>query len=253
VGKPITIVVPPDRLPEERRVLANMAIPRLGDYCNVVIADDQGRMRHVAWGHVVREKESILRELALRLIESPAPHGSTFATTVMKTGKTLHASHDALVTAGAAQPFDPEAVALALKLQPWAYIGVPLSVRGRTVGVMSFGTTEQDSRRDYTDVDVMMVDEFARRVSLAVENARLFRHADALNRLKDEFLATVSHELRTPLSAVLGWARMLATGQLEPERAKHAIDAIERNAHAQAKLVEDILDVARGIAGKLTL
>jgi PAS domain S-box-containing protein len=232
----------------------HLAIPRLGDYCNVVITDDQGRMRHVAWGHVVRAKEAILRELALRLIERPTAGGMTLAATVMTTGRTLVMPHDALVKAATdARPYDPEAVALAVQLQPWAYIGVPLYVRGRAVGVMSFGTSEQESRRDYTDVDIVMVEEFARRVSLAVENARLFRQAEELNRLKDEFLATVSHELRTPLGAVMGWARMLANGQLSPDRAKQAIDAIERNAQAQARLVDDILDVARGIAGNVKL
>jgi len=232
----------------------HLALPRLGDYCNVVITDEQGRMRHVAWGHVVRAKEPILRELALRLIERPTPGGMTFAAKVISTGKTLVMPHDALVKAATdASPFDPEAIALAAQLQPWAYIGVPLYVRGRAVGVMSFGTSERESRREYTDVDIVMVEEFARRVSLAVENARLFRQAEELNRLKDEFLATVSHELRTPLGAVMGWARMLANGQLSPDRAKQAIDAIERNAQAQAKLVDDILDVARGVAGNVAL
>jgi signal transduction histidine kinase len=86
-----------------------------------------------------------------------------------------------------------------------------------------------------------------------VENARLFRQADELNRLKDEFLATLSHELRTPLAAVLGWARMLNTGQLDSEKAAQAVQAIERSAQAQSKIVDDILDVARGMAGNLRL
>src|SRR6185295_12980567 len=77
----------------------HLAIPRLGDYCNVVITDDQGRMRHVAWGHVVRAKEAILRELALRLIERPTAGGMTLAATVITTGKTLVMPHDALVKA----------------------------------------------------------------------------------------------------------------------------------------------------------
>ena len=56
---------------------------------------------------------------------------------------------------------------------------------------MSFGTSEQESRREYDDTDVALVEEFARRVSTAIDNARLFRQADELNRLKDEFLATL--------------------------------------------------------------
>ncbi len=73
------------------------------------------------------------------------------------------------------------------------------------------------------------------------------------NRLKDEFLATVSHELRTPLNAVLGWARMLRTGQLDEATSERALQTIERNAKSQAQLIEDLLDVSRIISGKLRL
>lgn len=73
------------------------------------------------------------------------------------------------------------------------------------------------------------------------------------NRMKDEFLATVSHELRTPLNAILGWTHMLAKGTLDPPMTQRAIETIERNARAQAQLVEDILDVSRIITGKLQL
>jgi signal transduction histidine kinase len=116
---------------------------------------------------------------------------------------------------------------------------------------MSFGMTEAESGREYTAADVELVEEFARRVSVAIENARLFRHTDELNRLKDEFLATLSHELRTPLAAVLGWSRMLANGTLAPSKQAQAIEAIERNAQAQARIVDDILDVARGMSGNV--
>jgi PAS domain S-box-containing protein len=77
--------------------------------------------------------------------------------------------------------------------------------------------------------------------------------AEAANRMKDEFLANVSHELRTPLNAILGWARMLRTGMLDPGRVPHAIATIERSAQAQAKLINDILDVSRIVTGKLRL
>ena len=77
--------------------------------------------------------------------------------------------------------------------------------------------------------------------------------AEQANHLKDEFLATVSHELRTPLNAVLGWARMLGSKQLPPDRAGHAIATIERNASALAHLIDDLLDVSRIVAGTLRL
>jgi PAS domain S-box-containing protein len=234
----------------------HLALPRLGDYCNVLVIDEDGRMRHVAWGHVSREKEPMLNELVRLMIESSAAAGvPTFPDQVIQSGRTIAISNEQMRVrwTQVAPGGTSEMVALGEQLRPYAYVGVPLFVRGRGVGVISFGMTEQDSRREYVDADIVMIEEFARRVSVAIENARLFQQADELNRVKDEFLATLSHELRTPLSAVLGWSRMLAGGQLDPLRSKQAIDAIERNAQAQARIVDDILDVARATAGTVRL
>jgi len=77
--------------------------------------------------------------------------------------------------------------------------------------------------------------------------------AEEANRLKDEFLATLSHELRTPLTAILGWLSMLRSGRLDPETSKHALETVERNAEAQAQLIEDLVDVSRIAGGKLKL
>jgi PAS domain S-box-containing protein len=80
------------------------------------------------------------------------------------------------------------------------------------------------------------------------------RHeAEAANRAKDEFLATLSHELRTPLNAIVGWTRMLLDGTLDEQSARRALTIVDRNAHAQAQLVTDLLDVSRIITGKLSL
>jgi signal transduction histidine kinase/ActR/RegA family two-component response regulator len=82
--------------------------------------------------------------------------------------------------------------------------------------------------------------------------AALERERDA-NRLKDEFLATLSHELRTPLNAVLGWTRVLRSAEVEPSTTQRALESIERNARAQARLIEDLLEVSRIVTGKLRL
>ncbi len=88
---------------------------------------------------------------------------------------------------------------------------------------------------------------------LLAEEQRARLNAERLNRLKDEFLATVSHELRTPLQAMMGWARLLKSGDLDAAGTQKGLEAIERNAHFQAHLVEDILDVSAIVRGRLRL
>ncbi|MDQ1592638.1 MAG: hypothetical protein QOG71_3265 [Pyrinomonadaceae bacterium] len=85
---------------------------------------------------------------------------------------------------------------------------------------------------------------------------QLHRRAEQLteaNRVKDEFLATLSHELRTPLTSILGWSRLLQTGNFDEAGTKRALHTIERNARAQAQLIDDLLDTSRIITGKLRL
>jgi PAS domain S-box-containing protein len=77
--------------------------------------------------------------------------------------------------------------------------------------------------------------------------------AEEANRLKDEFLATISHELRSPLNAILGWARLLREPKVRAEQLERALEIIERNAQAQARLIEDLLDVSRIVSGKLSV
>ena len=97
-------------------------------------------------------------------------------------------------------------------------------------------------------------------VEAEIERAELLKResharaeAEEASRLKEEFLATVSHELRTPLNAVVGWSRLLRTGQLDAEGMSHAVEVIERNAGVQRQIIEDLLDVSRIITGKLRL
>jgi len=79
------------------------------------------------------------------------------------------------------------------------------------------------------------------------------REAETANQMKDEFLAILSHELRTPLNSMLGWSRLLRSRQLDEETVARALETIERNALAQAQLIEDILDVSQIVRGKLRL
>jgi len=96
--------------------------------------------------------------------------------------------------------------------------------------------------------------------AIGLENHRLYEaerqaraEAEAANRAKDEFLATLSHELRTPLSAILGWTYVLQQRRAELGDLARGIDTIERNARSQARLIEDLLDMSRIVAGKISL
>jgi PAS domain S-box-containing protein len=152
-----------------------------------------------------------------------------------------------------------------------SYLAVPVISRsGEVYGGLFFGHEDEGF---FTERVARIVEGLAGQAAIAMDNARLYeaaqraraeaelaaeinerlyRQAEESSRLKEEFLATISHELRTPLNAILGWSRMLRTG-LDPADAAKALDTIERNARAQAQLIDDLLDVSRIITGKLRM
>jgi signal transduction histidine kinase len=93
----------------------------------------------------------------------------------------------------------------------------------------------------------------AEREALLAREQVLRAEAEELSRLKDEFLATMSHELRTPLNAIFGWITLLRTRRLDEATQERALETIERNARAQKRLIEDLLDVSRIVTGKVAL
>jgi signal transduction histidine kinase/PAS domain-containing protein len=139
-----------------------------------------------------------------------------------------------------------------------SYLAVPVVSRdGRVLGGLFLGHAAVDR---FTARDERTVVAIAQQAAVAMDNARLYELsrreraiAEEASRMKDDFLATISHELRTPLQSILGWAHMLRSGSLSSTTTTRALEAVERNAKAQAKLVEDILDMSRIIAGKLRI
>ncbi len=132
-----------------------------------------------------------------------------------------------------------------------SYLAVPVRGRsGTVIGGLFFGHPEPDRFTDVHERLAMGVSSWA---AVALENARMYAGAQEASRLKDDFLASLSHELRTPLNAILGYARMLRTGILGPERYDKGIETIERNATSLTQMVEDVLDISRIVSGKLRL
>ena len=103
------------------------------------------------------------------------------------------------------------------------------------------------------EAEAAAVEAEKERAELLESESQARQEAEEASRLKEEFLATVSHELRTPLNAVVGWSKLLRTGQLDKDGTAHAVEVIERNAAAQRQIIEDLLDVSRIVAGKLRI
>jgi signal transduction histidine kinase/DNA-binding NarL/FixJ family response regulator len=154
-----------------------------------------------------------------------------------------------------------------------APLAVPLAWEGARVGVLLVGRDAPDG--GFTEDDQALLKGLARQAAVALARAQQERALlaevaerrkteEALreseerlkeaSRLKDEFLATVSHELRTPLSAILGWAHILrGEGETDAATVQRALDAIVRNAEQQARLVSELMDISRIVAGCLRI
>ncbi len=153
-----------------------------------------------------------------------------------------------------------------------SYLAVPVISRsGDIYGGLFFGDPHEGF---FTERGARIIEGLASQAAVAMDNAslyeaaqraraeaektaddneRLYRQAHEASQLKEEFLATVSHELRNPLNAILGWSRMLRSGQVPEDGVPKVLETIERNAQAQAQLIDDLLDVSRIITGKLRM
>ncbi|MET0794483.1 MAG: ATP-binding protein [Polyangiaceae bacterium] len=245
--------------------VAELAVPELADWCTVdILEPGTTTPRQLAVAHIDPAKVAYAREIGQRY---PADRNSTTGSPqVIRTGVSqLYAEIPMPLVEAAAKDADHLRILRELKLE--SAMVVPLrSEGGRTLGAMSF--IYADSGRRYSQEDLSFAEDFARRAVLAIDNARaaseleasrareqaMRERAELASVAKDHFLATVSHELRTPLNVILGWAVVLREREQElaPE-VQRALNVIERNARAQARLIEDVLDLSRISSGKLSL
>ena len=224
--------------------VAETAVPRLADWCFVDLVEADGAIHRVAVAHM--DPGHALIASALRRRYAPSADGFSAIARVVKSGASERSIEP--VEHMIAATTDARFAETLRELGPESVMIVPLRARDRTLGALTFVAAE--SGRTFTDGDLLLARQFGNCAALAVDNARLYREAQRVNRVKDEFLATLSHELRTPLNAILGWARMMRMGKLDERGRERALDTIERNARAQAQLIEDLLDVSRIISGK---
>jgi PAS domain S-box-containing protein len=227
--------------------LAHLSVASLADYCLIDLADSDGTMRRVAASHADSARQLIVE----RLREYP-PDGASVAgvASVIRTGEPLvvnEVNEEAL----ASMTRNDEHARILRELGLKSFVAVPLVARGRTIGALTFASTR--ARRDYTAEDVDYAREIASRAALAIENARLYKRAQEVNRAKDEFLATLSHELRTPLTPILGWTHMIRSGRLNETEVGRGVRVIEKNSQSLSRLINDLLDMSSILSGKMRI
>ncbi|MET0320164.1 MAG: ATP-binding protein [Duganella sp.] len=153
-----------------------------------------------------------------------------------------------------------------------SYLAVPVALSsGTVIGCLFFGHPEPGMFTERTERIIVGI---AAQAAIAIDNARLYEasqqaaeerkllldserearaEAERNSQMKDEFLATLSHELRTPLTAILGWSQVLRRGVRDEADLHRGLQTIERNARAQAQLIEDLLDMSSIASGKVRL
>ena len=235
--------------------LAFLIVPRLADFCLIQIADEDGALQQVAVAQrIPQEKiEQSDRGASSLLVQAAQRAGAQ----TYKTGKSLLFCEiderilEALFAAEAERNSIEQSGLSAL-------IVVPISARGRVLGVITLMYLTED--RPCGENELALAEELGQRAALALENAQLYKaaqkalsEAERANHAKDRFLAMLSHELRTPLTPVL-------TSILEVESEEHispevrdSLQVIRRNVELEARLIDDLLDLTRISKGKLQL
>ncbi|MBD2028043.1 GAF domain-containing protein [Leptolyngbya sp. FACHB-711] len=234
--------------------VANLITPFFADWCAIDLLQDNSVQR-VAVAHRDPAKVKLGWQIHQQFpTQMDVPHG---VAKVLRTGKLEMAAEipDAALAAAAQ---NAEHLQILRELGLKSCIIMPLIARGQILGAVSFITAESDRR--YQEADLVLAEDIAHRVAIAIDNANLYEAertarstAEAANRVKDEFLAILSHELRTPLNPIMGWTKLLRSGKLDAAKTAHALETIERNAQLQIQLIEDLLDVSRILQGKLSL
>jgi signal transduction histidine kinase/ActR/RegA family two-component response regulator len=241
------------RMDDMLSLLAGKLVPWLGDWCSIYVLDGE-RLTDVAVAHADESKQAVANEYRQRFPPDPAHADGVWGVIRSGSAEVFNGITDETLTRSTV---DPEALRLLRSLGMRATLIAPMRIHDRVLGAIALVSAQKE--RHYDAADVQLLEEVGRRAGVALENAQLYkaaqeaaRRAEEASRAKDEFLATLSHELRTPLSSILGWSSLLKDRVKDASLVK-PVEVIHRNAVAQIKIIEDILDVSRVIAGNFRI
>ena len=228
--------------------VASLAVPSFADWASVVVVEPDNQLRRVAVAHVDPKKVDLAHKT--HRDHPPDPTATTGVWNIIRTGQAEVFSEvsEELLTASVK---NKEVLEVLRTLGLRSYMGVPLRIRGKTLGVITFMTAESGHR--YDDTDLAVAQDLANRTAIAIENSQLYKELRDADRRKDEFLATLAHELRNPLAPIRNGLEVL---RLTGSNSQTVIDArsmMERQLSQLVRLVDDLLDVSRITRNKLEL
>jgi PAS domain S-box-containing protein len=233
---------------ETLRTIAQLVVPRLAAFAIIDVVDDHDVMRRLHVVHRDASKQDIARRLCHIPFDWSRPYSSQRARETLLPDLTPEVTPEIL--AGWAQ--GEEHLVLWRALAPTSFIAVPMIARGRLLGTI--GIALDDAARRYSADDVGLADELARRVAMAVDNARLYAVAQRATHLRNEILGVVSHDLRNPLSVMaMCAARLAGEHELDRETTVGIGETIEESTEWMQRLVADLLDIASIESGKLSV
>jgi signal transduction histidine kinase/DNA-binding response OmpR family regulator len=228
--------------------VARLSVPRFADWCAVDMLAEDGSLRRLAVAHVDPAKVELARDMQRRYPPDPnAPQG---VWSVLRSGQPelLSEITDEILVE---RIKDPQRLSAARRLGVKSYMGVPLQVRGETLGVITFASAE--SGRRYSSADLAVAQDLAHRAGVATENARLYAELRKADRLKDEFLAMLAHELRNPLSPICNALHIMKQPSATPAVVERVRAMAERQAQHMTRLLDDLMDVSRISRGLIEL
>ena len=224
--------------------LARHAVPTFGDWCAIHLVSEKGEIEKLAHAHAEPGKDALLDEFLRLSLEwnSRAPQVQ-----VLRSGRSALLRD---LTPGDFVPVAQEDRHRELfeQLGMKSSLVVPLDSRGRVIGTLAFARSA--SRPQFTEDDVEVGEDVAKRAATAIENCRLYEELRLANRQKDDFLAMLAHELRNPLAAISYAGQLFSTS---PEHSGSAIEIIARQVQQLSNLINDLLDVSRITRGMIQL
>ncbi len=228
------------------REVAQLAVPTFADWCMVDLLDPAGTLRRVATAHA--DPERILEADRVEQIAPSAPDARNGPAHVLRTGRSeLLPEVTDVHLAGMARSEEHLQVLRAMGVRSW--MSVPLSMRGKVLGAMTFASTQLGRR--YEAADLSLAEDLAHRAAVAIENARLYAEVKDADRRKDEFLAMLAHELRNPLAPIRSGLDLLGMEGVDAPTAAWARDMMKHQVQHLVRLVDDLLDVSRIMRGKV--